>query len=132
MTTPGSELLVGRKTGYPANWKDLSKAHEEIACIKEFCAGSADVVIDDSELGNEGGRQQAMKERMLEHVQTASWVHFAVHGQISRAFPRGSLLLGDNDLARWNSDDISAAGLPCARSVVLSACQSGLGTLGGI
>ena len=90
-------------------------------------------MVDFVEGNGDGGQaERFMKERMMEHdVQTTSWVHFAVHGEISRAFPRGSLLLGDTDTARWNSDEITAAGLRCARSVVLSAGQSGFGTLGG-
>lgn len=125
---PGPKLLVGREAGYPAGFENLEGAHTEIAKIKENCGPNCLEVLDDS--GD--AAERPMKERVLQHAQTASWAHFAVHGEISPSFPRGSLLLGDTASTRWSSDEITASGLPCARSVVLSACQSGLGTLGGM
>lgn len=126
----GPAVLVGRRTGYPPGWRNLSKAHEEVDIVtQEFGSTSVFKVLD-----NTPDSSAHMKEKVMEVLPEASWIHLCVHGEISPQFPQGSFLLGDTDDQRLTAGDIiRAATSPWrARAVVASACQTGLGAVAGM
>ncbi|CAK9267615.1 unnamed protein product [Sphagnum jensenii] len=122
----GGELLVGRETGYPEGWLSLDNAHAEVEAVQEFCVSPVSI----TESSHDGSNDN-MKTIVKQYMQKASWLHFVAHGQVSKEFPRGSLLLGCDDSSRLTGDEIAQAGPLPARAAVLSACQTALGSVRG-
>ncbi|CAM6019512.1 unnamed protein product [Sphagnum balticum] len=122
----GGELLVGREAGYPEGWPSLDNAHAEVEAVQEFCHSA--ISITDS---SHDGSNDNMKTIVKQYMQKASWLHFAAHGQVSKEFPWGSLLLGCDDSSRLTGDEIGRSGPLPARAAVLSACQTALGSVRG-
>jgi CHAT domain-containing protein len=122
----GGELLVGRETGYPEGWLSLDNAHAEVEAVQEFCVSPVSI----TESSHDGSNDN-MKTIVKQCMQKASWLHFVAHGQVSKEFPRGSLLLGCDDSSRLTGDEIAQAGPLPARAAVLSACQTALGSVQG-
>lgn len=125
-------VLVGRKSGYPTpSFSDLKDAHKEVAAVAEALGRvtTCTVVLDNTPEMSTG-----MKERVTEILPNASWIHLAVHGEISPQFPQGSLLFGENNEQRLTATEIITSSMSSpwsARCVIASACQSGLGSVAG-
>lgn len=117
-------VLVGKKSGYPREYPDLKQAHKEVDAVAEATGSSEKMVLKDDELSH---------ARMMEVLPNASWIHLCVHGEVSSQFPQGSLLFGDNDSQRLTAEEILTVAPSAwrARAVVLSACQTGLGSVAG-
>ncbi|KAG0557313.1 hypothetical protein KC19_11G119400 [Ceratodon purpureus] len=130
----GPPVLVGRKDGYPDAFGSLVQAHEEVAAVAQALNSRTGfkMLIDDD---TDPGLRTRMKERVMDILPNASWIHLSVHGEISSKYPQGSLLLGDNDNQRLSAAEIIDSGLRSstwrARCAVASACQSGLGSVAG-
>lgn len=125
-------LMVGRKSGYPPPFADLAQAHEEVASAAkalERTQCGVELEIDFTPDACVG-----MKERVVELLPRASWIHLSVHGEVSPQFPQGSMLFGDNENQRLTATEIvsSATSAPWnARCAIASACQTGLGSVAG-
>jgi CHAT domain-containing protein len=94
--------------------------------VQEFCHSAISI----TESSHDGSNDN-MKTIVKQYMQKASWLHFAAHGQVSKEFPWGSLLLGCDDSSRLTGDEIGRAGPLPARAAVLSACQTALGSVRG-
>lgn len=125
----GAAVLVGRMSGYPPGWPNLTEAHKEVNAVQSFCGLTPITVLDDTP-----EMDVHMKEKVMELLPDASWIHFSVHGQFSSRYPQGSLLLGDSDSKRLTAAEIISSSAPSlwrARAAIVSASQTGLGSLTG-
>lgn len=120
-------VLVGKKSGYPPGYQDLREAHKEVDAVAEAIGQSSSMmVLKDDDLSH--------ARNLMEVLPNASWIHLCVHGEVSSQFPQGSLLFCDNGSQRLTAEEIMTVAPSAwrARAVVLSACQTGLGSVAGM
>ena len=114
---PKGLFAVGNPSTVEAGWGPLEWAQAEVMMLADlFPHSMAKTIL----IGEDASRERVTSQDLQGHV-----IHFAAHAE-SGSTDRTRLLLSDGDL---RYDDVLALDIRGAPSVVLSACETGLGEL---